>query len=346
MTVIDTKIDASTDFACPDSSAFLNWDGNSVDSEHERTVVFQSLVATVKIQAALDDSLEVKAVKFLTSVDPKTRSSADIFLSNFGQTTDESLTNFVQCIVVLISSPNRAITTTMMKIINSLINWCSPNIRLDLFKADLLPQLITTLNPLSLSFAEAVDIHTCLMKSVRDTLWPTTPESLASIKIEEWDEQQNVHGTVYQQVLAPSEQYIRHLCVNRFSIIDGDQSANFLLILGLLLRISPYYQPIMEFVMFMPVIPTIPSSLTIFEDDETIWDFLIEMIDTQREWNYQSGKVQKKGMIILRMLRMEGIEDAMEAKLHNNKNEFDGRWIVYYSIRWNNRQGMNLSKQE
>ncbi|KAK2957632.1 hypothetical protein BLNAU_7531 [Blattamonas nauphoetae] len=205
MTEIDTKIDASTDYQCPDYSAFLNWDYKRFDSEHERTVVFQSLVATVKMQAALDDSLEVKAEILLKSVVPSTHEAADGFLSNFGQTTDESLTNFVPCIVVLISSPSKAISAAAMKILHSLIWTRSENVRLDLFKADLLPQLINTLNPLSLSFSEAVDIHTCLMTSVRDTIWLATPESLARLEIEDENEQQAVHKTVYQQVLAPSE---------------------------------------------------------------------------------------------------------------------------------------------
>ncbi|KAK2957602.1 hypothetical protein BLNAU_7501 [Blattamonas nauphoetae] len=44
-----------------DCSPFLNWDDEDHESESEKVVVFQSLVATVKFQPELDDALEEKA---------------------------------------------------------------------------------------------------------------------------------------------------------------------------------------------------------------------------------------------------------------------------------------------
>ncbi|KAK2957600.1 hypothetical protein BLNAU_7499 [Blattamonas nauphoetae] len=81
-------------------------------------------------------------------------------------------------IVVLISSPNRAITTATMKMLGELIQFCSDNVRFDLVKADLIPQLITSLDPLSLSFAEAEDIHINIMKTIRESFWLATPFGL------------------------------------------------------------------------------------------------------------------------------------------------------------------------
>ncbi|KAK2946519.1 hypothetical protein BLNAU_18561 [Blattamonas nauphoetae] len=224
MTTLVMKQSSSPDSSCPDCSAFLNWDESRHDYIRETAVVFRSLVATVQFQPSLDDSLEEKAVKFLESVSTRVRSSADAFLVSLGQTTDESSTNFVQSIVVLISSASQVITTATMEILRYLIELCSSKVRLALFKADLLPQLITTLNPHSLSFAEAEDIHIYLMKSILTFLWLATPDSFASLKIKDRDEQLAIHETVFQQVLVPSEQYIWHLCMNCFSIIDGDQS--------------------------------------------------------------------------------------------------------------------------
>ncbi|KAK2964065.1 hypothetical protein BLNAU_1146 [Blattamonas nauphoetae] len=68
----------------------------------------------------------------------------------------------------------------------------------------------------------------------------------------------------------------------------------------------------------MPVALTIPSGLTFFGRDDSIWDSLAQMIDTQFKWNKQSGNIRQMGLTVHRMLRMEDIEDAIETKLLND----------------------------
>ncbi|KAK2957635.1 hypothetical protein BLNAU_7534 [Blattamonas nauphoetae] len=102
----------------------------------------------------------------------------------------------------------------------------------------------------------------------------------------------------------------------------------------------------MDFVDTMPVVLSIPSYLTFFEDDNSIWYFLYTMNNTQRKWNNESGEVRQMGKTVHRTLRMEGIEDVNEEKLRNEKNTSYGRVIVFYSIEWNNLFGMNVPEQE
>ncbi|KAK2953028.1 hypothetical protein BLNAU_12017 [Blattamonas nauphoetae] len=296
----------------------------------------------MKLQPVLDVSLEAKAVNFLKSVETQNQFDEDIFLTSHGQTTAGSSTNFVQSIVVLISSPSQAIATAAMKLLARLIEWCSHQHRLALVKADLIPQLIASLNPQSLSFTEAVDIHINVMKSLTNSLWLGTPDGLTFLKIEDRDGQQAVHKTIFQQVVAPSEKYIWHLCVNRFSIIDGDQSFSFLQLLTYLLKLSPYFQPSTEFLIRVPVILTIPSCLTFFKHARSIYWFLYLMVKAQLEWNMEGGEVRQTGKTILRMLRMEGIEDILEKKLRNDENGTQGGQIVTDSINLNNLLGMNI----
>ncbi|KAK2957549.1 hypothetical protein BLNAU_7448 [Blattamonas nauphoetae] len=271
------------------------------------------------LNPVLDDSLEAKAVKFLKSVDPDDEAIADAFFF---------------------------ITTAAMELIENLVSNCSPKVLLALVKADLIFQLYTNLHPLSLSFAEEADIHACLIVVISESVWLATPNGLADLGIEDGNEQQAVHETTFLQVLLPSEQYLCLLCANRFSIIDGDQSENFLDLLANLLQISPYYQPTLEIVLHMPVVLTIPSCLTFFEDDHSIWLFLDMIVDAQLEWNKKGGEVRQMGRIVQRMLRMEGIEDVIEAKLRNDQNDSDGEYIVLTSNDWNNQLGMNLPEQE
>ncbi|KAK2954518.1 hypothetical protein BLNAU_10538 [Blattamonas nauphoetae] len=53
------------------------------------------------------------------------RQSADAFLGEFASNSDESSTNFVQFIVVLVSSASQIISTATMKMLENLISWCS-----------------------------------------------------------------------------------------------------------------------------------------------------------------------------------------------------------------------------
>ncbi|KAK2952601.1 hypothetical protein BLNAU_12429 [Blattamonas nauphoetae] len=345
MTGLDLKLNPSTDSPCPDCSRFMNWDEEELESDHEKAVVFRSLVATVKLQPALDVSLEARAVKLLKSVNPDDVTSANDFLCSLASNSDESLSNFVQSFVVLISSPSQIISAATMEMLDSLIMFCSAPVRLALVKSGLIPQLMTTLNPLSLSFTQAVDINIHVMTTIIGTVWLATPEGLEELENEDRDEQQAVHKTVLTQVLAPSETSICRLCINRFSIIDGEFSFAFLILLARLLEISPYHQPTMEIVLHMPVVLTVSSYLTFFKNERSIWLFLYHMINSQRDWNKKGGETRQMGEIVDRMLRMEGIEDVIEPKLQNDKNSLKGGWIVKQSIEWNNLLEMNLPKQ-
>ncbi|KAK2944128.1 hypothetical protein BLNAU_20960 [Blattamonas nauphoetae] len=194
MTGLDSKINASTDYTCSDCSSFLNWQNNRNESESEKVVVFRSLVATVQYQPALDDSLEAKAVKFLESVDPGYDELTDAHLGSFASFIDDSLRDFLHSIVVLISSGSQAISTAAMKMLESLF-LCSRHVHYTLIKANLIPQLINTLNPQSLSFAEAVDIHIYLMKVITNSLELATPYSLENIGMKYDNERRDVHET-------------------------------------------------------------------------------------------------------------------------------------------------------
>ncbi|KAK2940365.1 hypothetical protein BLNAU_24719 [Blattamonas nauphoetae] len=229
--------------------------------------------------------------------------------------------------MTLLSSTNQIITNAAMKMLHRLISYCSPKVDLPLIKADLIPQLINPLNPLSLSFTDAADIHTNLILIITNSVWLATPDGLECLKIKDRDEEYTVHETVLRQVVAPSEKYICHLCMNQFSIIDDEQSYDFLTLLARLLAISPCYEPTMDFVLNIPVILTIPSCLSFFENEHSIWIFLHQMIAIQREWNVTRGEVQN-GRAIHRMLRMEGFEDVIEEKLRTDKTDTMEDWLL------------------
>ncbi|KAK2947372.1 hypothetical protein BLNAU_17692 [Blattamonas nauphoetae] len=148
-----------------------------------------------------------------------------------------------------------------MKMFDCLFERCSLSYRLALLKASLIPLLIITLNPLSLSFAKSEDIHTCLMSGIASSLWLSTPDGFEDLGIKDGNAKQRVHET---------------------------------------------------------------------------------MIDAQLGWNKSRGEMRQTCNCVHRQLRMEGIEDVMEAKLRNDTNGSYGGSIPLSSIEWNNVQGMNL----
>ncbi|KAK2952678.1 hypothetical protein BLNAU_12327 [Blattamonas nauphoetae] len=231
-----------------------------------------------------------------------------------------------------------------MELLINLIDRCTSAIHLILVKADLIPQLVKTLNPLSLSLTESIHIHTYLILTIALSLKLATPLGVINLENTDQNEQQAVHETVLQQVLAPSEQYIWHLCVFHRSIVDGVQSSCLQMLLTELIRISPYYQPTMDFVLNIPIFLTIPSFLTFFVHDNTIRYWLNYMIGAQWEWKKTRGDQRLPRKAVLRILRMEGIEDVIEEKLRNDENGDEGD-IVANSIILNNLQGMNLQQR-
>ncbi|KAK2953046.1 hypothetical protein BLNAU_12035 [Blattamonas nauphoetae] len=139
-----------------------------------------------------------------------------------------------------------------MKMLGTLIWSCLAKVRLSLIKADLISQIVASLSPQSFLLGNTDSIHMNVMKTITRSLWHATLYGLTELGIKDYKKQQAVHETILQQVIVPSEKYIWHLCVNRYSIVDGDQSGELMQFFTRLLRISPSYQPTMDFVVNLP----------------------------------------------------------------------------------------------
>ncbi|KAK2943803.1 hypothetical protein BLNAU_21281 [Blattamonas nauphoetae] len=199
-----------------------------------------------------------------------------------------------------------------MEMLGTLILYCCDNLRVPLVKADLIRELVITLNPQFISLSDCEHIHINVLRIISLSVWLATPNGFTQLGIKDRNEQQAIHKTISQSVVAPVEKYISHLCVNRYSIVDGEQSQCFLDLLAQLLQISPYYQPTMDIVLNMPVFLAIPSCLTFFKNDDRMFNFLLCMYFSQQYWDKERGKVRNMGKNVNGMLRMEGIDARLE----------------------------------
>ncbi|KAK2953975.1 hypothetical protein BLNAU_11077 [Blattamonas nauphoetae] len=113
----------------------------------------------------------------------------------------------------------------------------SAKVRLAFIQADLIPQLIITLNPLSLSRADSQEFHVNLLTVISHSVWLATPNGLAELEIYKQDEQQAVHETILKHVLVPSEK-IKQEPANHFEQFlasSGQQTR----VIPILSRLSP-----------------------------------------------------------------------------------------------------------
>ncbi|KAK2956660.1 hypothetical protein BLNAU_8294 [Blattamonas nauphoetae] len=315
-----------------DCHPFLKWNETKLKSDIEKTVVFRSLVASVKLLPPFAYFLEERALILLEYVTPNNKKKAESLLNNLASFSDAPLTDLIQSIVELLHSANLFIPTAAMKMLKSQCQHCSEGTHLALVKADLIPQIISALNPQSRSFAKAEEIHSCLLSSLSLSFFLATPNGLRRLKHIDHDEQQAVYETIFQQVLVPSEKYICHLCASRYSIIDGE--------------LSTYFLPTMDLVLHMPVVLTIPSCLAFFQTERSYWIVLHKMNCFLSEWNEQLEEVPQMWKNVYRTLRMEGMDDVIEEKMRNDDYGSTGRWIIIDSINFGNRLGINLPKQE
>ncbi|KAK2955126.1 hypothetical protein BLNAU_9855 [Blattamonas nauphoetae] len=290
-----------------DPAAFVNWDEEPLESKSDILSLCRSLISMLKAGHSLDNRLKNKVKLLLNQfLDTCDEGDSDRFIPGFVPSPiDEFLSEFVTSIIVLLPTAHKEIGTTMMDMLEFLIQYCLYIFRLNLVKADLIPHLITHLNPLSLSFTDSQEIHSHLTSIISSSIWLATQFGLRNLQIKDWNEQQNIHETVFNQVLVPSEPYIRHLCVNSRTIADRDQSSHFMQILGFLLRICPFYQPTLDFVRNLPIITTIPLALSSSVKEPSIWQFLFESTSAQEEWNEKGGDIRQTGKAVHGCLKSE-----------------------------------------
>ncbi|KAK2945769.1 hypothetical protein BLNAU_19325 [Blattamonas nauphoetae] len=305
-------------------SAFLEWNEEPIESTPDKLSLFHSLVQMINDSHYIDGVLEEKVVPFLEQIRPEYGEEVDRFLLGLTPTDDESLQTFVNSIIVLVSSPKQAIVTATMRMLDYLQHNASPPIHLKLVHAALIPRLLSSLNPLSLSFVDGAELHTLLISLIFQSLWLSTPNGLQKLEIKDSAEQQTVHETVLDQVLVPSKGYVQHLCENRLVVIaDSSLSDVFVSLLVHLLHISLSHPPTSRVVLALPAILAIPSSFTSNDTNFSSWRLLSGLANAQKRWVCRAGLLRQSEATPIRSLRMEGWEDVVEQQMQHT---IDGDW--------------------
>ncbi|KAK2962043.1 hypothetical protein BLNAU_3099 [Blattamonas nauphoetae] len=308
-----------------DSSAFVNWDRKTVESDKEKTTILFSLVSMVRKGESLEGPLEGNAELFLNQLLPSPPGTVSQFLVDLESSSNESVIDYMEALVVLLSLPNQRIIKSSLEILKTMIRFMSAPTRLRLVTANLIPQIITNLSPLSLPFTESQMILCHLRNIIGSFVSLASMDCVAELKVSDRAEQQAVHEAVLKQVLVASEEYFWHLFRNRFSIDDPLLTNELMFDEPRLLSVAPYFQPTLDYVLTLPIFQLIPSCLTFFDHDHSIFEFFVSMADAVEEWNTQDRTIIRSSAILLGSLRKEGFEDVVETRRHNFENGFRGR---------------------
>ncbi|KAK2944170.1 hypothetical protein BLNAU_20917 [Blattamonas nauphoetae] len=281
----------------------------------------------VKEGHEFNDSLEEKAERFLFQLHWCCEGETNYKVLLFNPpSSNRPWSVFVESIAVLISSSKQKIVESTMDLLSFMIQRGLPDTNLAIAESNLIPQLMLTLHPLSLSFTEE-KIHVYLITILSKLLYFFTPVGHRSLDLYD-PEYRPVHrDALLTRLLFPLEEYLHHLCSNRYTIPQGDLTDNFMFLLARLLQICPDFQPTMDFVFTLPVLLTITSSLTFFERDRSVDQFLHGLREYLRFWVYANRQARQSEALVYRSVRSEGLEDAIEQQSRTNTRE-PCRWVI------------------
>ncbi|KAK2961610.1 hypothetical protein BLNAU_3408 [Blattamonas nauphoetae] len=226
--------------------------------------------------------------------------------------------------------------------VDSIINDIVPSSQQESSSAFVESKLVSSLDLFSPSFTEAEKLHNNLIGVTYDSLMALTERVRDTLQLHNDNEQQELGETVYCQVLLPLEAYIRYICSNRYSLVDGELPASSMLLLAKSLAICPYHEPTMRFVFRLPILPTIPSAMTFYERDIMNLSYRLTMLLAQLKYTTIGGETLNLWNIILRSQRMEGVEDLDEQRLNLDFGGAYGHKVAERAIEWNNLLGMNV----
>ncbi|KAK2953282.1 hypothetical protein BLNAU_11745 [Blattamonas nauphoetae] len=230
-----------------------------------------------------------------------------------------------------------------MKLLRDLIYRCSDKIRLALVKADLVPQLINTLNLQYLFFAEVVDIRSYLMCILSRIVWLSTPVGLAHLRCKDDDDKQSVRETILDR----GRETVDHFHEFSYQTPPNMSSLSFA-------EAVDIHVSLLQIIIY-PLLLATPDGLKNLRNEDNyeqqavhetvLQQVLVPSENTQQEWNIPRGNKRQMGKAVDQMLRMEGIEDASEGRLRNDRNGTWGGDILDKSISWSNTHDMNLPRR-
>ncbi|KAK2944798.1 hypothetical protein BLNAU_20271 [Blattamonas nauphoetae] len=291
--------------------------GSMMGKTHFSVKLDPSSIETCQICSSrhpFDNTLQDRAAIFLKSLEPKWNDDdqADILVTDLVPSSAEALSGFVDSILTLLSSPHSTVAAAALSFLNGTTAKSSPAILTNLVEADLVSNVLATVQPHTLPISEN-ERSIILLIEIINTF-------VCDLGITAAVDTFNHREMILQKVVIPSSQFVTFLISNR-NVLRGDLFRPFLSVLHTLIETSPFHRPTLEFVLRSPIVVAYLRSLSSIEQSNNLWYSLHLLNFSLEEWKTEDPEVSESVKRMMQALISEDFEDTLEQMLMHNKSE-------------------------
>ncbi|KAK2955457.1 hypothetical protein BLNAU_9504 [Blattamonas nauphoetae] len=325
-----TSFDASSTFSQDSHSTvttlqepFLDLTINSSLTFENKSTIYRSLVALVKVEYPFDIELQDRAVRFLKILEPWCdREYTSKLITELVPSSAGSPDGFVESINKLKQQHPKSLHIT---------------------ESDLIAKVLTTLQPHTLQFSGNEEIIRHLITIITYCVDLASASSLSGLGITDAADTFSLREMILRKVALPSSQFVTFLIVNRHNF-NGGLAITYMHLLHILIQISLFHRPTLEFVVASPIVMGFSSSLSFIENDLVLWSPLMDINHSLKEWKNEGPEVAQTARRIIQALFSEGFEDTLEQTLKHDRDGDHGRSVVYMSHTISKSLGSNVTR--
>ncbi|KAK2950935.1 hypothetical protein BLNAU_14125 [Blattamonas nauphoetae] len=191
----------------------------------------------------------------------------------------------------------------------------------------MITSVLAILQPLTLPISGNETILDSLIRIIVSYVNISLPECLRELGLTTAVDTNNHREMIFQKVVIPSSPFLNFLISNRNSL-TGLLFHSFMNLLSILLRIGPFHLPTLEFVFASQLVITISNHLTSIEAEFLRSKAIRDISYSLDEWQAQCTEVRQSGKRMIQALILEGLEDALEENIKNDKGGAFGLSVV------------------
>ncbi|KAK2943254.1 hypothetical protein BLNAU_21826 [Blattamonas nauphoetae] len=304
--------------------------GSSLD---QKVKLYYSLVSLTKAHYPLDDTLQDKAVHFLTRNSSYWRKEDDeqkklnaLVPNEFGKCA-----RLIDDFVKILSLPHTRIVEAALSFSTHIFNGLFSSQRLQILKDRYVLRILSAIDPQALPIASHFALHVRLIEHIKMCLsfaqferhtWPSPPFRFM---------QENRHNLVFQLVVVPCTTYLNFLRQNRHAL-TGKLLTSFLKLLSTLLVIGLSHIPTLDFVLSHRLLMTIPSFVSTIEFVDKRYLYCPELDSLLSNMNMHGSRGGQSSKRLIEALLAEGLEDSFEQVMKYDINTQGDSSIVRFIL--------------
>ncbi|KAK2955453.1 hypothetical protein BLNAU_9500 [Blattamonas nauphoetae] len=184
---------------------------------------------------------------------------------------------------------------------------------------DVIPGVMNILQPHTLSPPLEMSLHHRVMRLLKTVHYSTNIPEFFDVSGSSRQSQMN--DAIFEQVLIPSEAYLRSLCSNRYFVLESESADMLLEFFLSLIDMSTFHSPASDFIVSLPIALSITSLLSVISSN-SVRNFIDTYLTILRDWRELDPYIFKQDNTIVRSLNSEGFDDVLDQSLFTLRQEF------------------------